>query len=110
MSKTESNQPNTSLLAQIANLNQTTNDFSSFIFGMVDSLPIIRWIGYGLLVLALFDVIEMFFPVRFMNPNWDFQTIVALLEKVAVLLIGFAFVFLVELNEEGNKEGIVLKI
>ena len=110
MSKTESNQPNTSLLAQIANLNQTTNDFSRFIFGMVDSLPIIRWIGYGFLLLALFDVIEMFIPARFMNPNWEFQTIGALVERVAVPLIGFAFVFLAGLNERGNREGIILRI
>ena len=110
MSKTESNQPNTSLLAQIANLNQTTNDFSRFIFGMVDSLPIIRWIGYGFLLLALFDVIEMLIPARFMNPNWEFQTIGALVERVAVPLIGFAFVFLAGLNERGNREGIILRI
>ena len=109
MNNIENNQPNKSLLGQIANLNQTTNEFSRFIFGMVDSLPIIRWIGYGLLILALFDVIEMFIPARFMNPNWEFQTIGALVERVAVPLIGFAFVFLAGLNERGNKEGIILK-
>ena len=109
MSNIESDRSNKSLLAQIANLNQTTNEFSRFIFGMVDSLPIIRWIGYGLLILALFDVIEMFIPARFMNPNWEFQTIGALVERVAVPLIGFAFVFLAGLNERGNKEGIILK-
>ena len=110
MSNIESDRSNKSLLAQIANLNQTTNDFSRFVFGMVDSLPIIRWIGYGLLLLALFDVIEMFIPTRFMNPNWEFQTFGALVERVAVPLIGFAFVFLAGLNERGNKEGIILKI
>ena len=110
MSQIESDRSNKSLLAQIANLNQTTNDFSRFVFGMVDSLPIIRWIGYGLLILALFDVIEMFIPARFMNPNWEFQTFGALVERVAVPLIGFAFVFLAGLNERGNKEGIILKI
>lgn len=110
MNNIENNQPNKSLLGQIANLNQTTNEFSRFIFGMVDSLPIIRWIGYGLLILALFDVIEMFIPARLMNPNWEFQTIGALVERVAVPLIGFAFIFLAGLNERGNKEGIILKI
>ncbi|MEM6753105.1 MAG: HpsJ family protein [Cyanobacteria bacterium P01_C01_bin.38] len=109
MSQIESDRPNKSLLAQIANLNQTTNEFSRFIYGMVDSLSIIRWIGYGLLILALFDLIEMFIPARFMNPNWEFQTIGALVERVAVPLIGFAFVFLAGLNERGNKEGIILK-
>ncbi|MGB3636417.1 MAG: HpsJ family protein [Rivularia sp. (in: cyanobacteria)] len=110
MSQTESSQSNKSLLAQIGNLNQTTNEFSRFTFGMVDSLPVIRWIGYGLLILALFDVIEMFIPARFTNPNWEFQTFGALVERVAVPLIGFAFVFLAGLNERGNKEGIILKI
>ena len=109
MSKTESNQPNTSLLAQIANLNQTTKEFSSFIFAMVDSLPIIRWIGYGLLLLALFDVIEMFIPARFMNSNWEFQTFGALVERVAVPLIGFVLVFFAGLNERGKKEEIILR-
>ena len=117
MSKTESNQPNTSLLAQIASLNQTTKEFSSFIFAMVDSLPIIRWIGYGLLLLALFDVIEMFIPARFMNSNWEFQTFGALVERVAVPLIGFVLVFFAGLNESFslinpllNQESLSLKI
>jgi large-conductance mechanosensitive channel len=109
MTQIEGDRPNKSLNAQIANLNQTTNEFSRFIFAMVDSLPIIRWIGYGLLILALFDVIEMFIPARFMNPNWEFQTIGALVERVAVPLIGLAFVFLAGLSERGNKEGIILK-
>jgi hypothetical protein len=110
MSNIESDRSNKSLLAQIGNLNQTTNEFSRFIFGMVDSLPIMRWVGYGLLLLALFDVIEMFIPARFMNPNWEFQTFGALVERVAVPLIGFAFVFLAGLNERGKKEALVLKI
>jgi len=110
MSKIESNESNKSLLAQIANLNQTTKEFSSFIFGILDSLPILRWIGYGLLLLALFDVIEMFIPAGFMNPNWEFQTFGALVERVAVPLIGFAFVFFAGLNERGNREGIILKL
>ncbi|MGB3756691.1 MAG: HpsJ family protein [Rivularia sp. (in: cyanobacteria)] len=109
MAQIEGDRTNKSLLAQIGNLNQTTNESSRFIYGMVDSLPIIRWIGYGLLILALFDVIEMFIPARFMNPNWEFQTIGALVERVAVPLIGFAFVFLAGLNERGKKEGIILK-
>ncbi|MBV6626266.1 MAG: HpsJ family protein [Rivularia sp. (in: Bacteria)] len=110
MSNIDSDRSNKSLLAQIANLNQTTNDVSRFILGIVDSLPVIRLIGYGLLILALFDVIEMFIPARFLNPNWEFQTFGALVERVAVPLIGFAFVFIAGSNERGNKEGIILKI
>ena len=108
MSQTENNQPNKSLLGQIANLNQSISENSRFVFGIINSLPIIRWVGYGLLILALFDVIEMFIPARFMNPNWEFQTIGALVERVAVPLIGFAFVFLAGLNERSNIETNIL--
>ncbi len=109
MSQIESDRSNKSLLAQIGNLNQTTNEFSRFIFGMIDSLPILRWVGYGFLVLALFDVIEMFVPSRFMNPNWEFQTFGALVERVAIPLMGFVLVFFAGLNERGKKEALVLK-
>ncbi|MEO1375111.1 MAG: HpsJ family protein [Cyanobacteria bacterium J06635_10] len=110
MSQIETNQANKSLLAQIANLNQNTNELSKFVFGMVDSLSIVRWVGYGLLILALFDIIEMFIPARFMNPSWELQTIGALVERVAVPLIGFVLVFFAGLNERGRIEAIILKI
>ena len=110
MSKIERDQSNKSLLAQIANLNQTTNEASRFIFGMVDSLSIIRWVGYGMLLLALFDVIEILTPARFMNPSWEFQTIGALVERVAVPLIALVLIFFAGLNERGKKEVIILKI
>ncbi|NJL81535.1 MAG: hypothetical protein HC874_30235 [Richelia sp. SL_2_1] len=110
MSQIESERSNKSLLGQIGNLNQTTNDLSRFVFGMVDSLSIVRWVGYGLLILALFDVIEMFVPASFMNPNWEFQTFGALVERVAVPLIAFVFIFLAGLNERDKKEIIILKI
>ncbi len=109
MAQIEGDRTNKSLLAQIGNLNQTTNEFSRFIFGMIDSLPIVRWVGYGFLILTFFDVIEMFIPARFMNPNWEFQTFGALVEKVIIPLIGFVLVFFAGLNERGNKEGIILK-
>ena len=93
MSKTPSNQPNTSLLGQITQLNHITKEYSSFIFGVLDTLPILRWVGYGFLVLGLFDTIEIFIPAKFMNPSWEFQTFGALVERVTVPLIGFVLVF-----------------
>lgn len=110
MSQIESNQSNKSLLAQIGDLNKTTNNNSRFIFGMVDSISILRWVGYGLLLLALFDVIEILIPARFMNPIWEFQTIGALVERVAVPLIALPLIFFAGLNERGKKERIILKI
>ena len=45
-----------------------------FAFSQEGSTMILRCLGYGLLVLALFDVVEMFVPPNFMNPAWEFQT------------------------------------
>ena len=50
-------------------------------------------LGYGLLGFALFDYIHIVFPPRFTNPEWEFQTIGAMVEHVAAPLLGLLFVF-----------------
>ena len=52
-----------------------------------------RLVGYGLLVLALFDFIYILVPPQFMNPMWEFQTIGTLVERVPVSLLGLMLVF-----------------
>lgn len=54
---------------------------------------LLRPIGYCLLVLALFDFIDILVPLRFMNPAWEFQMIGSLVERVAVPLLGLGLVF-----------------
>ncbi|KST63961.1 HpsJ-like protein, cyanoexosortase A-associated [Mastigocoleus testarum] len=81
-----------------------------FAFSQEGSTMILRCLGYGLLVLALFDVVEMFVPPNFMNPAWEFQTIGALVERVPVPLIGLAFVFYGEMNFRKRWEFPVLKV
>jgi hypothetical protein len=60
-------------------------------------------------VLTLFDVIEVLIPPRFLNPEWEFQTIGALVERVAVPLLGLGFVFFGEEDSRSTWEGLVLK-
>ena len=50
-------------------------------------------IGYGLLLLALFDYAYILYSPRFTNPTWELQTIGALVEHVVVPLLGLMFVF-----------------
>ncbi|HCF29492.1 MAG TPA: hypothetical protein DEV81_20335 [Cyanobacteria bacterium UBA11049] len=50
-------------------------------------------VGYGLLLFVFFDVADIFFPPRLMNPIWEFQTIGALIERVPLPLIGMVLVF-----------------
>lgn len=73
------------------------------------SLTIIRWIGYSLLVLALFDLVDIFLPPRFMNPVWEFQTLGGLVERVPVPLIGLGLVFLGEHSSRTTLELAILK-
>jgi len=57
------------------------------------SISPLRWVGYGLLFLALLDTIAIVFPPRLTDPAWEIQAIGALVERVPVPLLGFALVF-----------------
>lgn len=57
------------------------------------STKVIRLVGYGLLVLWLFDFAALFVPPRFMNPAWEFETMGRLVESVGWSLVSFAMIF-----------------
>jgi len=57
------------------------------------STNVIRLVGYGLLVLWLFDFIATFIPPKFTDPAWEFQTIGRLVESSGWVLIAFAMIF-----------------
>jgi hypothetical protein len=58
--------------------------------GLID---IWRLVGYGLLLLAFFDIVEIFVPPNFMNPAWEFQAMGSLVERVGVPLLALLLVF-----------------
>lgn len=74
------------------------------------TISILRTVGYGLLLLALFDWVEILIPPQFMNPAWELQTIGALVERVPVALIGFALIFYGELESRSKWELPVIKL
>lgn len=69
----------------------------------------LRWVGYGLLVLSLFDTISVLTPPDFLNPVWELQTMGALVERVPVPLLGLALIFFGEEYDRTDWEEIVLK-
>jgi hypothetical protein len=69
----------------------------------------LRVAGYGLLLLSLFDYINIFIPPGFTNPVWEFQVMAELVEKMPVPLIGLAFVFYGKDAHRKDVEEIVLK-
>ncbi|BAZ65491.1 hypothetical protein NIES4106_02300 [Fischerella sp. NIES-4106] len=81
-----------------------------FVLTQESSLTILRSLGYGLLILSLFDWVAMFVPSNFFNPAWEFQTIGAIVERVPVPLIGLALVFYGELHSRNRWEFPILKL
>ncbi len=55
--------------------------------------PLFRVVGYALLALSLFDIIDVFVPTLFTNPAWEFQMVRSLVERVPVPLLGAVLVF-----------------
>jgi hypothetical protein len=85
-------------------------ELQAFAYSQQGSMTILRSLGYGLLLLALFDIVEMFVPPNFMNPAWEFQTFGALVERVPVPLIGLVLVFFGEMNSRDKWEFPILKL
>lgn len=56
------------------------------------SFSLMQTIGYGLLLLALFDYAQILIPPQFTNYTWEMRAIAQLVERVPVPLIGLALV------------------
>ncbi|MBE9007794.1 hypothetical protein IQ259_22700 [Fortiea sp. LEGE XX443] len=85
-------------------------ELQEFAFSQVGSMAILRVLGYGLLLLALFDVVATFIPPNFMNPVWEFQTFGAIVERIPVTLIGLVLVFYGELHARAKLEFLTLRL
>jgi hypothetical protein len=88
--------------------NNTANDIATPL--PLKFLTPLRSVGYGLLLLALFDWLDILLPSSFLNPNWELQTMGALVERVPVLLLAMALIFIGELHQRARWERRVLPI
>ena len=70
----------------------------------------LRWVGYGLLILSLLDMIAVLTPAKFGNRLWELQTIGALVERIPVPLLAMALIFFGEDYDRRRFEDIFLKI
>ncbi len=82
-------------------------EFSSKV---LQSVRVLRYVGYGLLLMALLDLGEMVIPPQFLNPNWEFQTMGNLVERVPVPLIGLALVFFGENSGRSKRAKLILRV
>ncbi|MBE9008474.1 hypothetical protein IQ259_26365 [Fortiea sp. LEGE XX443] len=77
---------------------------------LLELINVWRFLGYGMLLLALLDIIEMFVPPNFLNPNWEFQTMGRLVNQVGVPLIAILFVLSGKLAKRAKWELPVLAL
>jgi hypothetical protein len=77
---------------------------------MTPILVLFRVVGYGLLLLTLFDVVSAVIPPQFSNPDWQFQTAGSFVERSAVPLIGYILVFYGNQEARKKREALVLKL
>ncbi len=76
---------------------------------MTSVLVLFRVVGYGLLLLTLFDVVSAFIPPQFSNAAWQFQTAGGFVERSAVPLIGFVLAFYGNQEARKKREMLLLK-
>ena len=104
---TKSSEKPIPLVPDIEPLLEKIQDFTT---KQTNSINIIRALGYGLFLLALFDWVVLFIPTKFIDPAWEFQTMGAIVERVPVPLIALALIFFGEANFRGKLELRLLKL
>ena len=89
---------------------QSVEVLRRFNLSLLRSIHLVRWVGYGFLVLSFFDLIDILYPPDLMNPSWELQTIGQLVERVAVPLLAFILIFFGERNSRDRWEIPVLNL
>jgi hypothetical protein len=87
-----------------------TNSTTTPVSDGTKSIIRFRWIGYGLLLFALVDIVALLIPPRFTDPSWELQTIGQLVERAPVPLIGMALVFYGEQLGRSFLESLLLRL
>jgi hypothetical protein len=74
------------------------------------SLYALHWVGYGFLLLALFDMIQSLVPPDITNPLWEMSTMSSVVERTPIPILGFILAFWGEDEERKLWEEKILKI
>lgn len=74
-------------------LTQKVDKLGSFSLNVLRSVVLCRLIGYGFLILFFLDLGAIFIPPNFLNPDWEFQTLGEVVERVAIPFLALLFIF-----------------
>ncbi len=78
--------------------------------GLYWTLCLVRWLGYGFLILTFFDVVYALVPPRLMDPAWEFETFGNFVERAAIPLLGLTMAFAGQEFGRGRGESNLLKL
>ncbi len=73
------------------------------------SYGLVNFIGYSFLIFSVFDYLAVLFPLRLLDPFWEFQTFGQLVERVAIPLISILFIFYRRESSIPKLEAAILK-
>jgi hypothetical protein len=73
------------------------------------SLSILRLVGYGLLLLAVVDLLLLLIPVQ-IDPLWEFQAMGAIIERIPFTLLAMVLIFSGQKSDRASIEIIMLKV
>lgn len=96
---TQSGQENTEQTLNVqtipsdVSLNQKVDKLGNFSLNILRATVLIRLVGYGFLILFALDLAAIFIPPQFLNPQWEYQTLGQVVERVAIPLLAYAFIF-----------------
>lgn len=84
---------NTETVDTQTKIHQKVDKLGVFSLNMLRALGLWRLIGYGFLILFTLDLAEIFIPPQFLNPEWEFQTLGNIVERVAIPFIALLLIF-----------------
>jgi hypothetical protein len=73
------------------------------------SVSFCRVAGYGLLAIALINLIDAFIPFYWSDSGWKYNTVGILIERMPVALVGFVLVFLGGADYRSRWDKVLLK-
>jgi hypothetical protein len=76
----------------------------------LSSIAAFRIVGYGLIIFAIVDWLNILFPIRWLDVAWTFNSIGAIIERVAVPLLALPLIFFGETDLRQRWEKAIVKL
>lgn len=85
-------------------IQKNANRFSAPNQSISHSISLLRLVGYVMITLFILDIAILLYPLQLMDPNWEFQTVGNIVERIVIPLMGLVFIFWGETKERNSFE------